>query len=109
MLLPLRCYSVMKLKESAAASLGQRICLTYLGRVSKFAAGTVAVFTENNFVAYCVILDVHLNYKGREKKSVMAHRIDWFCKINSLKIHKYTSIETQTDGQGSLHESGILL
>lgn len=38
----------------------------------------------------------------------MAHGIDWFCKTNLLKIHKCTSVETQTDGQESLHESSIL-
>lgn len=33
-------------------------------------------------------------------KSVMAHEIDWFSKTNSLKIHKWRSVETQTDGHG---------
>lgn len=45
-------------------------------RVSKFATGIVVILTENNFAAYCVILDVHLNYKGWGKNLLLAHGID---------------------------------
>lgn len=70
MLVPLGCYSVMKLKESPTAPVGERICVTSLARISKIAAGIVATLTENNFAVYCVILDVHLNYKEWGKKNL---------------------------------------